>query len=97
MTKILCLYHHHGSSLSNGCNSGTTKFVLLVLAMLYSNIAAREYNSKMLDSSSRILVPFDATELSIRALDEAKEVVLKSGSMIHCYMLLMILVSALQV
>ena len=36
----------------------------------------------MLDSNSRILVPFDATELSIRALEEAKEVALKSRSMI---------------
>lgn len=36
----------------------------------------------MLDSNSRILVPFDATELSIRALEEAKEVALKSSSMI---------------
>lgn len=36
----------------------------------------------MLDNDSRILVPFDATELSIRALDEAKEVALKSGSII---------------
>ena len=36
----------------------------------------------MLGNDSRILVPFDATELSIRALDEAKEVALKSGSII---------------
>ena len=36
----------------------------------------------MLDNNSRILVPFDATELSIRALAEAKEVALESSSVI---------------
>jgi nucleotide-binding universal stress UspA family protein len=36
----------------------------------------------VLDNNSRILVPFDATELYIKALDETKEVALKSNSVI---------------
>lgn len=34
----------------------------------------------MIESNSRILVPFDATELSLRALERAKEEAVKSNS-----------------
>ena len=34
----------------------------------------------MIEDNSCILVPFDATELSLRALESAKEVAVKSNS-----------------